>query len=119
MKKEIENFDVIIVGAGIAGITTAYYLQKERPKSSYLILESLDNYGGTWYTHKYPGIRSDSDLYTFGFKFKPWTSAPIATADEILKYLGETIKENQIDEHIRYNHKIIEAEWSTKKNLGS
>ena len=115
MKKEIENFDVIIVGAGIAGITTAYYLQKERPKSSYLILESLDNYGGTWYTHKYPGIRSDSDLYTFGFKFKPWTSAPIATADEILKYLGETIKENQIDEHIRYNHKIIEAEWSSKK----
>tara|TARA_B110000014_G_scaffold234131_1_gene197835 strand:- start:233 stop:1708 length:1476 start_codon:yes stop_codon:yes gene_type:complete len=115
MKKEIENFDVIIVGAGIAGITTAYYLQKERPKSTYLILESLNNYGGTWYTHKYPGIRSDSDLYTFGFKFKPWTSAPIATADEILKYLGETIKENQIDEHIRYNHKIIEAEWSTKK----
>ena len=115
MKKEIENFDVIIVGAGIAGITTAYYLQNERPKSSYLILESLDNYGGTWYTHKYPGIRSDSDLYTFGFKFKPWTSAPIATADEILKYLGETIKENQIDEHIRYNHKIIEAEWSSKK----
>ena len=115
MKKEIQNFDVIIVGAGIAGITTAYYLQKERPESSYLILESLDNYGGTWYTHKYPGIRSDSDLYTFGFKFKPWTSAPIATADEILKYLGETIKENQIDEHIRYNHKIIEAEWSSKK----
>ena len=115
MKKEIENYDVIIVGAGIAGITTAYYLQKERPKSTYLILESLNNYGGTWYTHKYPGIRSDSDLYTFGFKFKPWTSAPIATADEILKYLGETIKENQIDEHIRYNHKIIEAEWSTKK----
>jgi len=115
MKKEIQNFDVIIVGAGIAGITTAYYLQNERPKSSYLILESLDNYGGTWYTHKYPGIRSDSDLYTFGFKFKPWTSAPIATADEILKYLGETIKENQIDEHIRYNHKIIEAEWSSKK----
>ena len=115
MKKEIEKYDVIIVGAGIAGITTAYYLQKERPKSTYLILESLNNYGGTWYTHKYPGIRSDSDLYTFGFKFKPWTSAPIATADEILKYLGETIKENQIDEHIRYNHKIIEAEWSTKK----
>ena len=115
MKNKIENFDVIIVGAGIAGITTAYYLQNERPKSSYLILESLDNYGGTWYTHKYPGIRSDSDLYTFGFKFKPWTSAPIATADEILKYLGETIKENQIDEHIRYNHKIIEAEWSSKK----
>jgi len=115
MKDKIENFDVIIVGAGIAGIATAYYLKKERPKSSYLILESLDSYGGTWYTHKYPGIRSDSDLYTFGFEFKPWTSAPIATADEILKYLGETIKENQIDEDIRYNHKIIEAEWSSKK----
>ena len=114
MKKEIENFDVIIVGAGIAGITTAYYLQKERPKSSYLILESLDNYGGTWYTHKYPGIRSDSDLYTFGFKFKPWTSAPIATADEILKYLDEALDEQDIRKHIRYCHKVTDASWCNK-----
>tara|TARA_Y100000996_G_scaffold388775_2_gene348620 strand:- start:6594 stop:8075 length:1482 start_codon:yes stop_codon:yes gene_type:complete len=113
---KVEQFDTIIVGAGIAGITTAYYLNHERPDSNYVILEALDNFGGTWWSHKYPGIRSDSDLYTFGFKFKPWTSAPIATAEEILKYVGETIKENGIDNHIRYHHKITEAEWDSEKN---
>jgi cation diffusion facilitator CzcD-associated flavoprotein CzcO len=113
---KIEQFDTVIVGAGIAGITTAYYLNKERPTSSYVILEALDNFGGTWWSHKYPGIRSDSDLYTFGFKFKPWTSVPIATAQEILNYVGETIEENGIDNHIRYHHKITEAEWDSKKN---
>jgi cation diffusion facilitator CzcD-associated flavoprotein CzcO len=115
-EKKVEKLDVIIVGAGIAGITTAYYLNEERPNSSYLILEALETYGGTWYTHKYPGIRSDSDLYTFGFKFKPWTSAPIATGEEILKYLGDTIEENKIDKKIRYKHKIVKAEWSSKSN---
>ena len=114
IETKLEEFEVVIVGAGIAGIASAYYLNKDRPNSKYVILEALDSYGGTWYTHKYPGIRSDSDLYTFGFKFKPWTSAPIATGEEILKYLGDTIKENNIDNHIRYNHKIIKAEWSTK-----
>ena len=113
---KVEQFDTIIVGAGIAGITTAYYLNQERPDSNYVILEALDNFGGTWWSHKYPGIRSDSDLYTFGFKFKPWTSAPIATAEEILKYIGETIKENGIDNQIRYHHKITEAEWDSEKN---
>ena len=114
IETKLEEFEVVIVGAGIAGIASAYYLNKDRPNSKYVILEALDSYGGTWYTHKYPGISSDSDLYTFGFKFKPWTSAPIATGEEILKYLGDTIKENNIDNHIRYNHKIIKAEWSTK-----
>ena len=113
---KVEQFDTIIVGAGIAGITTAYYLNQERPDSNYVILEALDYFGGTWWSHKYPGIRSDSDLYTFGFKFKPWTSAPIATAEEILKYIGETIKENGIDNQIRYHHKITEAEWDSEKN---
>ena len=101
IETKLEEFEVVIVGAGIAGIASAYYLNKDRPNSKYVILEALDSYGGTWYTHKYPGIRSDSDLYTFGFKFKPWTSAPIATGEEILKYLGDTIKENNIDNHIR------------------
>ena len=113
---KIEQFDTVIVGAGIAGITTAYYLNKERPDSNYVILEALDNFGGTWWSHKYPGIRSDSDLYTFGFKFKPWTGVPIATAQEILNYVGETIEENGIATHIRYHHKITEAEWDSKKN---
>tara|TARA_B100000519_G_scaffold64402_1_gene54718 strand:- start:4354 stop:5838 length:1485 start_codon:yes stop_codon:yes gene_type:complete len=115
-KNQTETFDTVIVGAGIAGITTAYYLNQERPDSNYVILEALDNFGGTWWSHKYPGIRSDSDLYTFGFKFKPWTSAPIATAEEILKYVGETIEENGIDQHIRYHHKITEAEWNSERN---
>ena len=79
----IEHFDVVIVGAGISGIGTAYHLQNQNPGRSFVMLEAQDSFGGTWHTHRYPGIRSDSDLYTFGYRFKPWTSAPIATAAEI------------------------------------
>jgi cation diffusion facilitator CzcD-associated flavoprotein CzcO len=81
------------------------------------VLESLENFGGTWLTHKYPGVRSDSDLYTFGYRFKPWTGVPIATADEILAYMGEVIDENDLARHIRYRHKIVSAKWSSKDNL--
>ena len=73
------------------------------------MLETQDNFGGTWWTHRYPGIRSDSDLHTFGYRFKPWTSAPIATAEEILAYMGEVIEENDLARHIRYHHKINSA----------
>ena len=107
-----ENFDVLIVGAGISGIGGAYHLQQQCPDKSYVILEMQDTFGGTWWTHKYPGIRSDSDLHTFGYRFKPWTTAPIASADEIRKYMGEVIEENHIDQHIRYHHKVLRAEWS-------
>lgn len=109
-----EHFDVIIVGAGISGVGSAYHLQTQCPGKSYMILEGLETFGGTWWTHKYPGIRSDSDLYTFGYRFKPWSSAPIATAEEILKYMGEVIAENHIDDHIRYNHWIEDASWSSE-----
>ncbi|MBA31777.1 MAG: FAD-containing monooxygenase EthA [Chloroflexi bacterium] len=115
MNKKIQHIDTIIVGAGIAGIASAYYLKKGRPRSSFFILEALDNFGGTWYTHNYPGVRSDSDLFTFGYSFKPWKDAPIATAKEILKYIGETIEENKLQNHIKYNHKIIQAEWSSRE----
>ena len=71
------------------------------------------HFGGTWWTHRYPGIRSDSDLHTFGYRFKPWTSAPIATAEEILTYMGEVIEENDLARHIRYRHKILSARWSS------
>jgi len=71
----IEHFDVVIVGAGISGIGTAYHLQNQNPGRSFVMLEAQDSFGGTWHTHRYPGIRSDSDLYTFGYRFKPWTSA--------------------------------------------
>jgi glycine/D-amino acid oxidase-like deaminating enzyme len=102
----IEYFDVLIVGAGISGIGGAYHLTKQCPGTSFVVLESQESFGGTWLTHRYPGIRSDSDLYTFGYRFKPWTSAPIATAAEILKYMGEVIEENGLAPHIRYRHQI-------------
>ena len=112
-----EHFDVIIVGAGISGVGGAYHLKTQCPGTSFVILEGLDTFGGTWTTHRYPGIRSDSDLFTFGYRFKPWTGAPIATAEEILKYMGEVIEENAIDAHIRYRHRIKSASWSSADNL--
>ena len=110
----VEHVDVLIVGAGISGVGGAYHLTKQCPDKTFVVLETQESFGGTWLTHKYPGIRSDSDLYTFGYRFKPWTSAPIATAEEILDYMGEVIDENDLDRHIRYNHTISAAVWSTE-----
>ncbi len=112
-----EHFDVLIVGAGISGVGGAYHLTQQCPGTSFVVLETQESFGGTWLTHKYPGIRSDSDLHTFGYRFKPWTSAPIATAAEILKYMGEVISENDLDRHIRYRHRILSASWSSDENL--
>src|SRR3954470_20235082 len=112
-----EHFDVVVAGAGISGVGAAYHLTTQCPGTSFVALESQESFGGTWLTHKYPGIRSDSDLHTFGYSFKPWTSAPIATAAEIKKYMGEVIEENDLARHIRYRHKIVKANWSSKDNL--
>ncbi|UUZ69674.1 NAD(P)/FAD-dependent oxidoreductase [Polaromonas sp. P2-4] len=112
-----EHFDVLIVGAGISGIGSAYHLKKQCPGMSFAILDSLESYGGTWLIHRYPGTRSDSDLFTFGYRFKPWTGAPIASRDQILSYLGEVIEENQLSPHIRYRHAIKSASWSSDDNL--
>src|SRR5215218_1787599 len=111
-----EHFDVLIVGAGISGIGAAYHLTHQCPGTSFVVLEAQETFGGTWWTHRYPGIRSDSDLYTFGYRFKPWTSAPIATAEEIRRYMGEVIDENDLARHIRYNHRIGSARWSSAEN---
>jgi len=111
--QKAEHFDVLIVGAGISGVGGAYHLSKQCPDKSFVVLESLESFGGTWLTHKYPGIRSDSDLYTFGYRFKPWVGHPIAGANEILKYMGEVIDENDLARHIRYRHKILSAAWSS------
>src|SRR5437016_4270722 len=94
------HFDVLIVGAGISGIGAAYHLTKQCPGTRFVVLETQESFGGTWLTHRYPGIRSDSDLHTFGYRFKPWTSAPIATAQEIPSYMGEVIAENDLGKHI-------------------
>jgi cation diffusion facilitator CzcD-associated flavoprotein CzcO len=114
MVRKAEHFDVLIVGAGIAGVGSAYHLKEQCPEKSFVVLEGQESFGGTWYTHRYPGIRSDSDLYTFGYRFKPWTSAPIATAEEIRRYMGEVIEENGLDQHIRYQHRINSAQWSSQ-----
>lgn len=112
-----EHFDVLIVGAGISGVGSAYQLIKQRPETTFVVLEEQESFGGTWWTHKYPGIRSDSDLHTFGYSFKPWVGPPIATAAEIRAYMGEVIAENGLDRHIRYQHRIHSATWSSKTNL--
>jgi cation diffusion facilitator CzcD-associated flavoprotein CzcO len=115
--KVAEHFDVLIVGAGISGIGSAYHLTKQLPDKSFVILESQESFGGTWLTHKYPGIRSDSDLHTFGYRFKPWVGPPIATSEEIKAYMGEVIAENDLGRHIRYHHRIERASWSSATKL--
>jgi cation diffusion facilitator CzcD-associated flavoprotein CzcO len=112
-----EHFDVLIAGAGISGVGGAYHLTKQCPGKTFVVLETQTSFGGTWHTHRYPGIRSDSDLYTFGYRFKPWVGAPIASAAEILSYMGDVIDENDLGQHIRYQHKITSAEWSSGKKL--
>ena len=113
----VEHFDVLIVGAGISGVGGAYHLQDQCSGTSFVVLETLEGFGGTWWTHKYPGARSDSDLYTFGYRFKPWTNAPIASRQEILTYMGAVIEENDLARHIRYGHTITNAAWSSTENL--
>jgi len=108
-----EHFDVLIVGAGISGVGGAYHLSTQCADKRFVVLESQASFGGTWITHRFPGIRSDSDLYTFGYRFKPWSGKPIATAEEILKYMNEVIAENDLARHIRYGHRITAARWSS------
>lgn len=112
-----EHFDVLIVGAGISGIGAAYHLTTQLPGKRFVVLEAQPGFGGTWRTHRYPGIRSDSDLYTFGYRFKPWVGDPIASADKILAYLGEVIAENGLAPHIRYDHPIHAANWDSATSL--
>jgi cation diffusion facilitator CzcD-associated flavoprotein CzcO len=112
-----EHLDVVILGAGISGVGSAYHLSTQCPEKSFVVLEALESYGGTWLTHRYPGIRSDSDLYTFGYRFKPWTGPPIATAQQILDYMGEVIDEHDLAGHIRYQHRITSASWSSQDAL--
>jgi monooxygenase len=109
-----EQVDVLIVGAGISGIGAGYHLQARCPDHSYLILEGRDAIGGTWDLFRYPGIRSDSDMYTLGYSFRPWTEdQSIADGASILKYLADTAREYGIDRHIRFGHRVIRAEWSS------
>ncbi len=108
------HFDVLIVGAGLSGIGAAVHLQKDCPDRSYAILEGRDAIGGTWDLFRYPGIRSDSDMYTLGYNFKPWTEAKaIADGPSIRKYIRETASEHAIEQHIRFGRKVAAASWSS------
>ena len=111
----MEYFDVVIVGAGLSGIGAAYHLQDKCPNKSYVILEGREALGGTWDLFRYPGIRSDSDMHTLGYNFKPWKAAKaIADGPSILQYVEETAVENNIQQHIRTNHWVQNASWSSE-----
>ncbi|MDE1172365.1 MAG: NAD(P)/FAD-dependent oxidoreductase [Parvibaculaceae bacterium] len=115
---EATHFDVLIVGAGLSGIGAAAHLQMKCPDKSYAIMEARDALGGTWDLFRYPGIRSDSDMYTLGYSFKPWTDPKaIAGGPSIRSYIAETARERGIDKHILFSHKIVSADWSAARSL--
>lgn len=105
-----EHFDVLIVGAGLSGIGAARHLKTQCPGKTFAILEGRDTIGGTWDLFRYPGIRSDSDMYTLGYNFKPWTEKQvIADGHRIRNYIQETAQENDIQRHIRFGSKVVSA----------
>lgn len=111
----MEHLDVLVVGAGLSGIAAGHYLQAECPWASYAIFEARDAIGGTWDLFRYPGIRSDSDMFTLGYSFRPWDGTKaIADGDSILRYINDTASEEGIEEHIRFGHRIVSADWSSE-----
>ena len=113
-----EHVDVLIIGAGLSGIGAGCHLKMQCPKRTYLVLEGRTTLGGTWDLFRYPGIRSDSDMHTLGYVFRPWTEArAIADGPAILNYIRETAAEYGVDQHIRYSHRVVRADWSTDDAL--
>jgi cation diffusion facilitator CzcD-associated flavoprotein CzcO len=116
--ESIEHLDVLIVGAGLSGIGAAHHLQEAFPGRSYAIFEAREELGGTWDLFRYPGIRSDSDMHTLGYRFKPWTAAKsISDGEAILDYVRETARDGRIDTKIRFQHRVVRAEWSSEEAL--
>ncbi|MEV5704901.1 NAD(P)/FAD-dependent oxidoreductase [Actinoallomurus sp. NPDC052274] len=113
---EVEHVDVLIIGAGLSGIGAAHHLQKAFPGKTYRILEARDAIGGTWDLFRYPGVRSDSDMHTLGYRFRPWDQAKaIADGASILRYIRDTATEAGVDRHIRFGHRVVSAEWSSEE----
>ncbi|HEY1135848.1 MAG TPA: NAD(P)/FAD-dependent oxidoreductase [Nocardioides sp.] len=110
----IEHVDVVVVGAGLSGIGAAYRLQTERPGTTYAVLEARAAMGGTWDLFRYPGVRSDSDMYTLGYSFKPWRDGrSLADGPSILRYIEETAAEFDIEQHVRYSSRVVAADFDT------
>ncbi|WP_083275645.1 flavin-containing monooxygenase [Pseudonocardia sp. HH130630-07] len=105
--------DVLVIGAGISGIGAAHRLRTEFPDLGFVVLEAQDDRGGTWWTHRFPGVRSDSDLFTYGYRHKPWRGPAIASGDAILDYLDEVLAEDDLAPHIHYHHRVTALEWSS------
>jgi cation diffusion facilitator CzcD-associated flavoprotein CzcO len=113
----IEHLDVLIVGAGLSGIGAAHHLQEAFPARSYAILEARETIGGTWDLFRYPGIRSDSDMHTLGYRFRPWTrSKSITDGESILDYVRQTALDGGIDRRVRFGHRVVRAEWSSEES---
>ena len=114
MSRTVEHVDVIVVGAGLSGVGGACHLKMECPRKSFVILEGRESMGGTWDLFRYPGVRSDSDMYTLGYRFRPWRdNKAMADGPAILSYIRETATEYEIDKSIRYNHRVRRASWSS------
>ncbi|MDI1242269.1 MAG: NAD(P)/FAD-dependent oxidoreductase [bacterium] len=112
----MEHFDVLIIGAGLSGIGAGAHLRMECPDKSFAILEGREAMGGTWDLFRYPGVRSDSDMYTLGYSFRPWSDPKaIANGPSILEYIRDTAREFDLDKEIRHGHRITRAEWSSEK----
>src|SRR5580693_7437380 len=112
--ESLEHFDVLIVGAGLSGIGAGVHLQESCPGKSFAVLEARERIGGTWDLFKYPGIRSDSDMYTLGYRFRPWREdKSIADGSSILDYVCKAAEDHRIAEKIRFDHRVVEAEWSS------
>jgi len=117
MNNAIEQLDVLIIGAGISGLGMCYNLKKKRPQDKIAIIEGRKNFGGTWDLFRYPGIRSDSDMYTFAYSFKPWTEREyIGSAERIRNYLQELVQDEQLEQYIRFEQKALSAEWRSERN---
>ena len=112
MDAETSHFDLLIVGAGISGISMAAHMQKLCPGLTFAMLERRDNLGGTWDLFRYPGVRSDSDMHSLGFRFEPWIhDEAIADGEAIREYLHRVVTTRGIDRHIRFGTKVISADW--------
>ena len=113
-RREAEHVDVLIIGAGLSGIGAAAHLTRELPRTSYVVLEAREVSGGTWDLFRYPGVRSDSDMYTMGFRFRPWRhEEALGSGQRILEYLRDTAREYDVERHIRYSHRVVRTSWDS------